>query len=629
MKRTIIFILMLLISFSVFSQSLKWNGNFVLRPDEIIGGPDPSWALVKITAQGGLDIRGLEVVHDGLIEKIDPRGTYIDVYIVCNGGTTTLEITSYTYGNLRIPVRTNDEIFRGEIYDISISLTEPPSPKLFNITYAQGIYNLSHEKATPGTNITFDLKRMPGMTLKYVTIGDKKDTSGAYSYSFTMPDNDVHIMAKWEEIEPVPNVNIPKSEFNYLTFTAQEPNSSVGIKNNNNNPDIEYSISGGKTWQKLTEQDSVVLRNVGDKMFVRGNNPNGFSSSNYEYTSFKMTGRIAASGSVMSLVDGKGESLVIPSGEWGWCFAYLFKDCESLISAPKLSATTLDNYCYRGMFEGCRNLKIAPVLPATALASYCYSGMFSDCASLITAPELPATTLASYCYSHMFEGCRNLKIAPVLPATALASDCYSCMFSDCASLIAAPDLPATTLASDCYSRMFEDCSSLTTAPDLPATTLTQWCYCAMFKGCSRLTTAPDLPATTLAFACYSSMFEGCGCLITAPDLPATTMVQDCYSRMFSNCNNLTSAPDLPANNFYLRCYTNMFYGCHNLKSIKVYFTDWPKIKYYTGHQGFPTYPTYHWLTDVSYLGVFYCPRALKKKFDCTHIPKGWTVEYID
>ena len=40
--------------------------------------------------------------------------------------------------------------------------------------------------------------------------------------------------------------------------------------------------------------------------------------------------------------------------------------------------------------------------------------MFRDCTSLTSAPKLPATTLAAYCYERMFAGCTNLTSVTML-----------------------------------------------------------------------------------------------------------------------------------------------------------------------------------------------------------------------
>ena len=91
----------------------------------------------------------------------------------------------------------------------------------------------------------------------------------------------------------------------YLTFTAEKENSSFSIVNVSvNHPDVQYSLDGGKTWIQLNSGDSVVLRKVGDKALLKGMNPMGFSENYDNYSYFKMTGDVAASGSVMSLIDG-------------------------------------------------------------------------------------------------------------------------------------------------------------------------------------------------------------------------------------------------------------------------------------------------------------------------------------
>ena len=405
---------------------------------------------------------------------------------------------------------------------------------------------------------------------------------------------------------------------NWLCFTAEEAGSEVWYYNVGNNPDVQYSLDGGKTWKTLGEGSKVTLKNIGDKVYFKGNNPEGFSHGQVERSGFKMSGLIKASGSVMSLVDGVGKSKVIPND---YCFSALFNRCEALTQAPELPATTLTKACYEfmfqdcinlteapklpatkiydksyvGMFMGCSNLKEAPALPATEMKYRCYDSMFRQCTSLETppalpakelaeecylqmfyecsnlkeAPELPANKMAKYCYSVMFTGCENLKIAPKLPATELAPACYSSMFSGCIGLTEAPELPATELAPACYSSMFGGCIGLTEAPELPATKLDSACYSGMFYLCSALTEAPELPATTLAEGCYSWMFDDCSSLIKAPALPATELAKECYMGMFMSCTSLEKAPELPATEFADSCYIYMFKECTNLNYIKV------------------------------------------------------------
>jgi len=255
-----------------------------------------------------------------------------------------------------------------------------------------------------------------------------------------------------------------EDEANYLTFTADEDGSTFGIVNEGeNNPNVQYSLNGGETWNALAAGDTVTLAHKGDKALVRGNNPEGFSKMYSKYSSFTMTGKIAASGSVMSLIDGVGETLVVPAAA---CFCELFSGCASLTQAPELPATTLAEGCYWSLFSSCTSLTQAPELPATTLAGNCYNSMFEGCTSLTQAPELPATTLAYFCYAQMFRGCTSLTQAPELPATTLVSACYQYMFSGCTSLTQAPELPAPELPANsnskisCYFGMFSECTNL-------------------------------------------------------------------------------------------------------------------------------------------------------------------------
>ena len=264
--------------------------------------------------------------------------------------------------------------------------------------------------------------------------------------------------------------------YDYLTFTALEP--STIRYSNSDIATTQYSYD--KVNWETADNKTLNLEN-GDKVYFKGEitgEPDGMMMG----ANFTMTGKIEASGSIMSLQVGNPNDKTI---NYKNEFNGLFRDCSSLVTAPELPATTLTEECYSYMFQGC-GLTTAPELPATTLADSCYYGMFSSC-KLTTAPELPAKKLANSCYNNMFSWSSHLTTAPtILPATELASGCYNSMFNGCSNLTTAPELPATTLAISCYQSMFNSCSSLTTAPELPATTLPNFCYSNMFNGCSNL-----------------------------------------------------------------------------------------------------------------------------------------------
>ena len=85
---------------------------------------------------------------------------------------------------------------------------------------------------------------------------------------------------------------------NYLTFTAEMDDAEFQITGN---PNVEYSLDDGATWTAMKAFQRVILEHEGDKALLRGENPNGFNQRNTNYVSFSLSGRIAASGSVMSL----------------------------------------------------------------------------------------------------------------------------------------------------------------------------------------------------------------------------------------------------------------------------------------------------------------------------------------
>ena len=350
-------------------------------------------------------------------------------------------------------------------------------------------------------------------------------------------------------------------ESSYLTFVSSGESSVALVKvGEPSDISLEYSIDG-KSWNPYTIGEAIYLFDEDKLSFRAGETGNeGFSKGKDDYYQFKISGEIAARGNTMSLLDRNCARNNVPAN----AFASLFRDCQSLTSAPDL--------------------------PAAVLAKGCYAWMFYDCTSLTKAPALPAMNLAESCYYSMFESCTSLNETPTLSATELSSGCYFGMFAGCTSLTEAPALPATELFEGCYSRMFYGCTSLTKAPELPATELASFCYSGMFDGCTSLIETLDLPATKLTAHCYSGMFYGCTSLIKAPELPATELTEYCYSEMFCDCTNLNH--------------------------VKALFTDEPSES-----------TTSDWLYGVAPTGTFVKSKnATWDVRGASGIPVGWTVE---
>ena len=218
-----------------------------------------------------------------------------------------------------------------------------------------------------------------------------------------------------------------KEYFSFLTFTAIQDNSSVTLTQigTPNTINLYYKTSSSNVWSPYIIDTEISLSQGQYVQFW--NKSSLFSKSATNCYKFSMTGKIAGSGNVQSLLNFIN---YCPSCS----FYFMFQYCTALTTPPKLPAMTVSSECYYGMFNGCTALTVAPELPAIALAYHCYKNMFTNCVALTTAPELPATTLAINCYEAMFLGCTALTAAPELPATNLANNCYNSMFANCSSL---------------------------------------------------------------------------------------------------------------------------------------------------------------------------------------------------
>ena len=166
----------------------------------------------------------------------------------------------------------------------------------------------------------------------------------------------------------------------YLCFTAEEANSTIKLTKNGDpmTVNLEYKLNDG-SWNAYNIDDVITLANVYDEVYFRNTSSTTtyFSKEGIGYYKFVMTGKIAASGDVTTLINING---TIDLNEAA--FLWLFADCTSLTSTPKLPATTLTDNCYLSMFENCTNLIILPDLPATNLTDCCYYHMFDNCTGI-------------------------------------------------------------------------------------------------------------------------------------------------------------------------------------------------------------------------------------------------------
>ena len=177
-------------------------------------------------------------------------------------------------------------------------------------------------------------------------------------------------------------------------------------------PTVYYSYDK-TTWTEIQfgeGQESVsVTINANQKLYLKGDNADGFSVDNNRYSSFSFVGRVSISGSILGLLDnGTGTTGAIPNA---YCFYDLFRDCATIVNVSEgflRAATELKEFCYSGMFYRNVALKNAPSLPVREMAPSCYNYMFNGCAALKKAPDLQAIELgenAQHCYNGIFANC--------------------------------------------------------------------------------------------------------------------------------------------------------------------------------------------------------------------------------
>lgn len=324
------------------------------------------------------------------------------------------------------------------------------------VTYGDVIEQIHLEEYTVITNVTRtyvvdygihkagDVEYLHGMEHCPFEVRDEPNVSVLKRYVWVYYGNEWHKTNFYEDIDipdkpidPKPDPNPdpkpdPKPESEYLCFTSTG-DSTVGMTqygtptNVSRRKVIQYKINNGQ-WQTW-DLSAITLHN-GDKMYVKSDDTWPVSESDTIYKRFDMTGSIAASGNILSLVN---FNTILED----YAFVFLFRGCTTLTAATvKLPSTILTEGCYYAMFYGCTALVDGPQeLPATTLAPSCYKSMFEECTSFGGIPEiLPATTLAYKCYYGMFYHCEKLATAPTLPAIELVDNCYSYMFTGCIQL---------------------------------------------------------------------------------------------------------------------------------------------------------------------------------------------------
>jgi hypothetical protein len=170
---------------------------------------------------------------------------------------------------------------------------------------------------------------------------------------------------------------------NYLTFEALEANSTIKMQADVDAPSIslEYSPNDGATWLPfVVGTTTVTLANIGDKAMFRGTNSKTsvLVSGTSKVNTFVMTGTIAASGCVTSILNGVGGTFDFSDNG---ALNNLFKDCSSLVSAPSLPFGVVTANAFSEMFKGCTNIEGNIYVKSSSVLSNAasFNSMFYGC----------------------------------------------------------------------------------------------------------------------------------------------------------------------------------------------------------------------------------------------------------
>ena len=392
---------------------------------------------------------------------------------------------------------------------------------------------------------------------------------------------------------------------NYLKFTALAA-STIALVKVGNPLDVSLVTSlNGAPWQAYTTGNTISL-NEGDEIRWRAATVNSrMADSQNNYHNFVMTGKVAASGVVMSLLDSTLHSKVLLGNN---TLNSLFKNCTSLVSAPSLGFSRVVGsqsmaYTFQGCtslvnvptfeitefgyqtcfytFQGCTALVNTPTINASTNTGCC-QGMFQGCTALVDASSITLHGITyGYEFYRMFQGCTALVNTPTIDVSySSVSAVYEGMFQGCTSLVDASSLIIRE-HNGTIREMFQGCTALVNTPTIELDGVTYYgCY-EVFKGCTSLVNASRIKISgDFNNNALSGMFESCAKLKIEPQLSMYNAIgNSIFSRTFRFCELLEEVTlDFPAttstqwqSNTFQYCLTN----CNAITDITITWEVWP------------------------------------------------------
>lgn len=265
----------------------------------------------------------------------------------------------------------------------------------------------------------------------------------------------------------------------YMYLEAAQSNSTVGMVSTlETAPNLEYSTDGvtWQEWQPTTADDThtfdtITLGAVGDKVYFRGDNPDGLGYMDgdeiWQTSTFVLTGSIKAGGNVMSLLDKTMTLTDVPAMGFAELFYFDEEGGSALLTPPDMDTITTvgENGC-SSMYYGCTSLTAAADMPSlTTIGDYGCGYMYSGCTSLTSAADMSLLTTIgdNGCYS-MYLGCTALTEAADMPylttigefgCTSMYEGCTFNMSDDGTTLNFAFPTPPITAGEDTFATAYD------------------------------------------------------------------------------------------------------------------------------------------------------------------------------
>lgn len=220
-----------------------------------------------------------------------------------------------------------------------------------------------------------------------------------------------------------------------ISFYSYDSAFSVTPNYDGNVSSLSYSIDLGKTWTDIEASgtsiaSSTVLpesetTNIINYILFRGLGNSVITGENSTPWTITDTTAVFCAGDITTLLDYQYPPDTITEP---YCFANMFLNQTSLVSAPRLPSIEVSDHCYYKMFQGCTSLTLSPELPARKVIDSAYEQMFMGCEQLTTPPQINGRSFSSRACFEMFNGDANLNRVPEIMIVESATDSFENMF---------------------------------------------------------------------------------------------------------------------------------------------------------------------------------------------------------